>query len=64
MSFFDLFSTPLDGETGTPPRPRPDPPPRPRPDTRPRPGPSSIYTATIETTDESRTAYLLGTFAP
>lgn len=63
MSFFEVFSTPLDSDPGNPTRPRPDPP-RPRPDTRPRPGPSSIFTATIETTDESRTAYLLGTFAP
>lgn len=63
MGFFELFSTPIDTDTGNPPRPRPDSP-RPRPDTPPRPKPSSIYTATIETTDESRTAYLLGTFAP
>lgn len=63
MSFFEFFSTPLDTHTGNPPRPRPDSP-RPRPDAPPRPTPSSIYTATIETTDESRTAYLLGMFAP
>lgn len=38
--------------------------PKPRPASFPRPKPSSTFTATIETTDESRSAYLLGVFAP